>query len=1397
MATPHLGLPNDYVDGVTPGSASVFNFLDGVIDSQVIGSLQAQGAGIYAIPDETSLTASVSSGLIAAIAAGAAIITQSTYGNIFACQQSPTTFTLPASVTNHYLFVIIEVVVNGNDTRATGVPNYTTGSSPTLDGGQLIAKFTTSGSAITSITPMRALKVPLSWRGAWDSAAYYTLGDAVSSGGSAWISLTSNHNVTPVEGSDWTALPNAADGSGDAQVTCTAGGTIVGTAADSKCGNISLNGTPSADFVYQVFDLTQRAWLFSNNTAHTVTVQPPTGTGQMIAAGAQAALQCDGVNIIPAVASGGTVTEVGLVLPSNTFQMPVTPVTSSGNLDAPFINQTPGSYLRTPGTAGGAQTPDWGGIPSVDLPNSGITPATVGGASYTPTATFDVKGRLTAWVNNAIAIAGSAITSGLVALARGGTNADLSATGGTGKFLKQLTSGAAVSVDVILASEIPTGVDAAKLADGSVSNAELERINSVTSNVQDQLDAKAPLASPALTGTPTAPTAAADTNTTQIADTAFVVGQKGTATPIVDGSATAGTSLRYSSQDHVHPTDTSRAPLASPTFTGTPAAPTAAPGTNTTQLATTEFVLANSGGGDDGIGYVEVDVSAGSLTLTLAQTQCGNIILIGSPGGNLTVTMFDNDYRMWPEIFNTTTVDITISNGDANTFVITSSAGSYSLASVPGFGIYNFLVFDKIAGTLLASQVSGTQTDGYGIILASGTPGWFPIGNYVAVDVTGSSSVTLTQAQANASSILLYGAITADIIVGWDNASQTHLVNIYSEVTGAHVLSAGSVSAPLAVINITPGFPVVAQVFGETQILLVPDDLFYQSNSTVLFGTGSKTFNFQAGIPWRVGDTVRAIQIPTEWAVGSGPTDYMEGIITSVGSPPACVVNVTTASVMSGTGSNWRIILVQSANAKAFTGDSGSGGVKGLVPAPAAGDAAALKVLGASGAWVTQDASASAELYYANTSIPGGNTVANTTTPTAFTSTFTIPANSLSAPCIFDILAGGLYGNIATLPGTLTIEIDFNGSAVLTTGAIALAASLLTNQGWRIQANVIVQSTGGSGQFEIQGYEMFDQGVTTLVDSLTNTSAFTINTTANIVVTVKATFSAANSGNTVTLRQLIAFLAEEAGASDAVGGDLSGFLPNPTVSGLQNRALASTAPSDGQAIVWDAGGSTWKPGTVSGGGVIPTDQLLAWWKADAQQGYSDGDTMDFIADSAGLNHLYSGSGFTYKTGIQNSLPACLCAHGQSYVIPVPLSLNACTVFIVAKNTDTSNGSFYLVSSGGASVYMGVTHGTPVVVRFAHEDPQYAVSGTIVETDWHYITSYQNRNSATTRVDGVAGSANTSMSIGDNLKFDKVSGYVTSGYQVAGYIGEIILYSRVLSGGEISAVESYLSTKWGL
>jgi hypothetical protein len=135
---------------------------------------------------------------------------------------------------------------------------------------------------------------------------------------------------------------------------------------------------------------------------------------------------------------------------------------------------------------------------------------------------------------------------------------------------------------------------------------------------------KAPIASPTFTGVPRAPTPALATNDTTIATTAFVAGSiggsgmpaPGNANPIMDGPAAPGISNLYSRQDHIHPSDTSKAavtyvdsqdalkasityvdsqdalkaPIASPTFTGTPAAPTPTAGDSSTKVATTAFV---------------------------------------------------------------------------------------------------------------------------------------------------------------------------------------------------------------------------------------------------------------------------------------------------------------------------------------------------------------------------------------------------------------------------------------------------------------------------------------------------------------------------------------------------------------------------------------------------------------------------------------------------------------------------------------------------------------------------------------------------------------------------------------------------------------------------------------
>jgi len=107
-------------------------------------------------------------------------------------------------------------------------------------------------------------------------------------------------------------------------------------------------------------------------------------------------------------------------------------------------------------------------------------------------------------------------------------NADVNASAQVAYSKLNLTN-SVVNADI----NASAAIDWTKLGISStVSSTEIGYVDGVTSAIQTQLDAKlatatasstyAPLASPALTGVPTAPTAAANTNTTQVATTAYV-----------------------------------------------------------------------------------------------------------------------------------------------------------------------------------------------------------------------------------------------------------------------------------------------------------------------------------------------------------------------------------------------------------------------------------------------------------------------------------------------------------------------------------------------------------------------------------------------------------------------------------------------------------------------------------------------------------------------------------------------------------------------------------------------------------------------------------------------------------------------------------------------------------
>lgn len=243
------------------------------------------------------------------------------------------------------------------------------------------------------------------------------------------------------------------------------------------------------------------------------------------------------------------------------------------------------------------------------------------------------------------------------------------------------------------------------------------------------IDLKAPLASPSFTGTPTAPTAVAGTNTTQLATTAFVAAAVAALLNSAPGALDTLDELAAALGDDANFATTVtnllalKAPLASPSLTGTPTAPTAAPGTNTTQLATTAFAAA--------LAALKAPLDSPSFTGTpTAPTQATS-----DDTTKLATTAFVKAVvaAMTAGVasFNTRTGAVTLASGDVTGALgfTPLSASAYTAADVlaklltvdgSGSGVDSDSV-DGIAGSSIVRTVNGTGPDGAGnVTVAAG-----------------------------------------------------------------------------------------------------------------------------------------------------------------------------------------------------------------------------------------------------------------------------------------------------------------------------------------------------------------------------------------------------------------------------------------------------------------------------------------------------------------------------------------------------------------------------------------------------------------------------------------------------------------------------------------------------
>jgi hypothetical protein len=287
----------------------------------------------------------------------------------------------------------------------------------------------------------------------------------------------------------------------------------------------------------------------------------------------------------------------------------------------------------------------------------------------------------------------------------------------------------------------------------------------------------APLASPNFSGVPSAPTANVGTSTAQLATTAFVQAAIAGSTAGVSSFNSRTGAVVLTAADV---TSVGGALLASPSFTGTPQAPTAGPGVSTTQLATTAFVQAAVQAVN--VGVTTFNTRAGAVSLTTADiTAVGGALAVnaGVPsfnGRSGAITLTANDVTAAGALANPSPgltgvpTAPTAAPGVSTTQLATTA---FVMAAVGGFNA-GVTTFNGRGGavTLTAADITGAG----GALLAS--PAF-----------TGVPTAPTAPANTSTTQLATCAFVTAAIAAGVAGVSS------FNSRTGAVVLTSNDISA--------------------------------------------------------------------------------------------------------------------------------------------------------------------------------------------------------------------------------------------------------------------------------------------------------------------------------------------------------------------------------------------------------------------------------------------------------------------------------------------------------------------------------------------------------------------------------------------------------------------------
>jgi len=429
-------------------------------------------------------------------------------------------------------------------------------------------------------------------------------------------------------------------------------------------------------------------------------------------------------------------------------------------------------------------------------------------------------------------------------------------------------------------------------------------------------------------------------------------------------------------------------------------------------------------------------------------------------------------------------------------------------------------------------------------------------------------------------------------------------------------------------------------------------------------------------------------------------------------------------------------------------------------------------------------------LVFSNTTVPAGNTVANTSIETFFTSAYAIPPSTMAVGMVIRVKLFGVYSTGVVAP-SLAMRIYFGSTVMVASGTLTTVAGV-TNDGWSAEGIFIVQTIGAVGAIEAQGLSEFSTASTAvLFVNMDNTAPITVNTTISQTVQVSVQWGGTvNASDTITLREMTVEVMSASGvASPPPPPPFSVFFADDGEDGMMGPpGIAGAAGTGGTTAIA-------VPGLIN--------DLVFWWQADQAKNSIVGAKLFQMANSCPWLPAYVTNAITPATlsgTALNGLNAYTWAASATYAFSsanISPILTRTTIFVVFNPAQlTANAVFIQGASGAFGFFIGTTGKlTTQLVGTGNigADTTTLTVGTYFQANVIYNSTSGAWAYRVNRAAGASGTQIRPITAGSS----NIGSDPSPASFLQGTLAEIIVYNRDLSGTEISNVENYLHTKWNV